>query len=273
MTTLPISATPDAPSAVPAGAPETLERQLAFERALVDISARFAAVTPEAVEGEIRRGLRALLDFLEVDRSTFFELTPEGHCVTLCSVAVAGIEPVPVGPLADVAPWYVQQILAGRTLAYPRLPEGLPPEAAAEAEYVRRVGMRANLTVPLRVGDKVRFGIAAGESAGYLSFGFVAWTGTLEQILQWTANRSGCQVQAGVSSPCNHRMLEQPSSSLASNRIAMLFSPNDFEPSFLSITSIKKGAAWCRSSVKNCMIEPCSSASTTTFRSDNSCMG
>ena len=155
------------------GAPtvaDTVERQLAFERTLVDISARFAAVSPGDVEEEIRRGLRALLGFLDVDRSTFFEVSEDGTLMTLCSVAVDGVEPLPSGPFSLALPWYIERLLAGDIIAMPRLPEGLPSEAGAEAAYARRIGMRANLTIPLRIGDRVRFGIAAGafrESRGW----------------------------------------------------------------------------------------------------------
>jgi transcriptional regulator with GAF, ATPase, and Fis domain len=146
-----------------------LEQQLAFERALVDISSRFAAVGAEEVEEEIRRSLGALLGFLDVDRSTFFEIREDGRLWTVCSTAVPGVEPLAPGPL-DAMPWYVAEVLAGRVLSFTSLPEGLPPEAAHEAEYARRVGMRANLTVPLRLSGEVRFGIAAGafrESRGW----------------------------------------------------------------------------------------------------------
>ena len=44
-------------------------------------------------------------------------------------------------------------------------PDDLPPEAAAEREYVTRIGLRSQLTIPLRVGG-------AGVGAiGFASFG------------------------------------------------------------------------------------------------------
>jgi transcriptional regulator with GAF, ATPase, and Fis domain len=150
-------------------ATEPLEDQLAFERALVEISARFAAVGADTVEEEIRRSLEALLGFLDVDRSTFFEISAEGRLLALCSAAVPGVEPLAPGAI-DAMPWYVEQVLAGHTLAFTRLPDNLPAAAQREAEYARRVGMRANLTVPLQLAGQIRFGIAAGafrESRGW----------------------------------------------------------------------------------------------------------
>ena len=153
-----------------ASAPDPLERQLAFERTLVDISARCATVTPEKLEDEIRSGMQALLGFLDVDRSTLFEVAEDHSLVVICSVAVEGVESLTAGPFSLGLPWYIDRLLAGETIALPRLPEGLPPEAATEIAYVARTGMRANLTIPLRIGDRVRFGIAAGafrESRGW----------------------------------------------------------------------------------------------------------
>jgi transcriptional regulator with GAF, ATPase, and Fis domain len=138
------------------------ERQLAFERELVDISARVAMAPPGALEAEIARSLGALLGFLEVDRCTFQEFLPGDETMVLCSVAVPGLAPVPLGPLRLDVRWYLAELRAGRSVAIPRLPEGLPPEAVSEAEYARASGMRANLSVPLRVAGDIRFAIAAG---------------------------------------------------------------------------------------------------------------
>jgi transcriptional regulator with GAF, ATPase, and Fis domain len=149
---------------------EELERQLEFERALVEISARVASAAPEALEAEIARGLTALLAFLDVDRSTFFEFLAGDEAFVLCSVAVPGVQAIPRGPFRIPMRWYLGELRAGRAVVMPRLPEGLPREAADEASHARDIGMRANLSVPLRLGAEVRFAIAAGafrESRGW----------------------------------------------------------------------------------------------------------
>jgi len=141
---------------------DALGRELDFERALVDMSARVASAGPSDLVGEIARALEALLGFLDVDRSTFFEFLPADQTEVLCSVAVAGVQAMPRGPFPAQMHWYLGELRAGRSIAVPRVPEGLPPDAAREAEYARSIGMRANLSVPLRVGGQVRFAIAAG---------------------------------------------------------------------------------------------------------------
>ncbi len=145
-----------------AAAEDALGRELDFERALVDMSARVALAGAHELDAEIARALEALLGFLEVDRSTFFEFLPGGATAVLCSVAVPGVETVARGPFPSELGWYLAELRAGRAIALTRLPEGLPPEAAREAGHARSIGMRANLSVPLRVGGRVRFAIAAG---------------------------------------------------------------------------------------------------------------
>jgi len=157
------------PASEPGLGPEAhaarLADQLAFERALADISARFAAVVPsvEAVEAEIVRGLRELIDFLGVDRASLLEVVEDGCVAARCAAAREGVTPLPLGhDLSRALPWYAGEVVAGRRIVLPRLPEGLPPEAEAERRYSAEVGMRGNLTLPIAIGKTVRFAIAAG---------------------------------------------------------------------------------------------------------------
>jgi transcriptional regulator with GAF, ATPase, and Fis domain len=141
----------------------TLEERLAFERLLADLSARFANVPGDRLEDEIEDSLRKLVEFLGFDRSSFLGFSADGSRLdALCSAAVDGVEPLPRGPLPLQADWYVRELRADRVVAVRSLPEDLPPEAAAEAEYARRTGMRSNLTVPLRVGGRLVGAIAFG---------------------------------------------------------------------------------------------------------------
>jgi FixJ family two-component response regulator/signal transduction histidine kinase len=135
--------------------------RLGFEPFLADLSARCANVSPEGMIPEIEGALGRLAESLGYDRCTYSEFAPDGTLYILCSAARAGSEPLPRGPFGADLPWLVGELRAGRTIALSELPDGLPPEAAAEAEYVRRIGLRSHLSVPLRVGGRV---------AGALSF-------------------------------------------------------------------------------------------------------
>ena len=48
--------------------------------------------------------------------------------------------------VASLLPWLAAQVRAGRTLALSSLPEDLPAEAKAEAEFVTAIGLRSHLT-------------------------------------------------------------------------------------------------------------------------------
>jgi transcriptional regulator with GAF, ATPase, and Fis domain len=140
----------------------SIQEQLAFERMLAEIAARFASVPPEAVEAEIAAGMRRLIDFLGFDRSTLIEVLPDsGRLISLCSATVPGIEPIARGEM-PAFPWYVRQLASGRPVAQTDLPESLPADALLEREFCARTGLRSNLTVPLRCQGEVRYCLAIG---------------------------------------------------------------------------------------------------------------
>ena len=146
-----------------APADPSLAERLTFERLLTDLSVRFANVPGDRVETEIERALRELIAFLGFDRSTFFEFAADGSMITLCSVAIPGVELVPVGTaFGKELTWYAGELRADRVVLKRSLPDDLPAEAIAEAEHVRRVGMRSNLTIPLSVGGRVIGALAFG---------------------------------------------------------------------------------------------------------------
>ena len=72
----------------------------------------------------------------------------------LCSVAREGIETTPVGP-DPTLPWYLGELQAGHLVVAAAIPDDFPPEAEVEIEYCRRIGLRSNLGIPLRVGGRV----------------------------------------------------------------------------------------------------------------------
>jgi GAF domain-containing protein len=113
---------------------------LAFERMLADLSARFANVPAEKVEFEIQVAQTILRQFLGFDRSTFGELKEDGPLVVLSSTAVEGLEPTPQGPLPSQLSWFLAKLRAGEIFVVQSPNHDLPPEAAAEAEYIQRTG-------------------------------------------------------------------------------------------------------------------------------------
>ena len=64
-----------------------------------------------------------------------------------------GVEPLLPGPIPAWGDWFVRELRSGRTIVI-RSYEDFPPQAAAAAEYYRRVGLRYQLVIPLPVGDR-----------------------------------------------------------------------------------------------------------------------
>ncbi len=155
------SARPDAQSKPrPDAADLSLAERLAFERLLGDLSALFADLPADRVIDEIARALGRLVDFLGFDRCTFGEFVNEdGAFEVLCSVARSGIETTPRGRGLSL-PWYLRELQAGRIVVLADIPADFPAEAAAEIEYCRRIGLRSNLGIPLRVAGRVIGAIA-----------------------------------------------------------------------------------------------------------------
>jgi len=140
---------------------------LAFERLLAELIAIFVDLPGERVEQEIEAAMRRLLRFLEFDRCGFAEISAvDGSVTMLCSVAVDGVQLVPLGRFPEQLQWYVKTMRAGKMIVMHELPDDLPPEAVAERAYVESTGMRSHLSIPLRVGGRLfgAIGFAAFRS-------------------------------------------------------------------------------------------------------------
>jgi PAS domain S-box-containing protein len=127
---------------------------LAFERLLANLSVRLANASGDQVEVEIRGTLKQILEFLDFDSCTFTEFTTDGGINVLCSVAVEGREPFPVGPVPVPLDWFADQTRAGKIVAL-QSHDDLPPEAIGEAEYFRRSGLRSYLRIPAAAGGRI----------------------------------------------------------------------------------------------------------------------
>ncbi len=136
---------------------DDLEERLRFERLLTDLSATFINQPSDRIEGVIENSLKMLVEFLGNDRSTLVRLTEDPkHILVTHSVAAAGIEPFPLGPLADDRlPWFIGQFRSGTTVFARRLPEDLPPEAGKERRYCKAHGIQSNVAIPLKAGGVV----------------------------------------------------------------------------------------------------------------------
>ena len=139
----------------------SLEELLEFERLLFELSVRFANVPADRVVAAIESALMQLVRFLGFDRSAFWEFIDQEQQHFLCSVAMEGVEPPPLGPIPADLVWCAKELRAGRTVVI-RSDKDIPAEAAAAAEYNRRAGIRSVLVIPLPVDGRVVAAIGFG---------------------------------------------------------------------------------------------------------------
>ena len=155
-----------------------LDERSAFERAVADIAARFAAVDLGDLDDRIVESQRQLCGLLEVDRSWLWE--PHGDLFTCTHLWSRDDIQAPV-PLPDALearehlPWLLSQVEAGHIVAVSRIDDVPSPP---DRESLRRIGTQSTITVPLSVGSKL---------IGILSFGTLrserTWSGyTLEGL-------------------------------------------------------------------------------------------
>ena len=123
-----------------------VSEQHKFERFLTELSATFVKVPPSEVDANISSALQRIVEFLGIDRSGFGELTPDGYRI-LQSYELPGIPPSPRVILEQTFPSFAKLLVKGDAF---RMPEDLPPDAEAERAYCNEVGLKSNLTIPLK---------------------------------------------------------------------------------------------------------------------------
>jgi FixJ family two-component response regulator/signal transduction histidine kinase len=126
-----------------------------FEDLAAELSMQLGNASSQDIAVEVGAALRRLVEFLGYDRATYAELSADGYIMVRWSAAREGIDAHPHGMFGQELRWFTAELRAGRVVALPDLPDCLPAEATEEAAYVRRMGLRANLSIPLRIGGRV----------------------------------------------------------------------------------------------------------------------
>ena len=139
-----------------------LERLLAFEELLSDLSSRFVNLSPDAVDSEIESALRRVCEPLGIDFSVLWQWSAlDPTVITPTHVYVAPQETRSGEPIRQESfPWVESEIRAGRTVVLPSR-ESFPPEGAVDREGAIRLGILSNLTIPLAMGGEPPVGALA----------------------------------------------------------------------------------------------------------------
>jgi len=138
-----------------------LYTQLQFEALLVEISTFFINLPADRINGEIEAAQRRVCEFLDLDRSTLFQV-PEGDPKTLLLTHIYQPEGSRVPPermsVKEFFPWTLQKSLCGETVTISKMTD-LPAEAGRDLESFRLYGTRSVVVVPLSVGKGQVFGL------------------------------------------------------------------------------------------------------------------
>jgi signal transduction histidine kinase len=133
-----------------------LEERLRFETLLAEQSAAFSGLASADVDREIERALRRIVDFLDVDRGSLAEFSPDSRSARIThSWEAEGVAPAPPALSLAAFPWVVARLLAGKLVRFSRLEELPEPDAAVDRRTYLSLGVRSQIEVPLRVGGTV----------------------------------------------------------------------------------------------------------------------
>ncbi len=137
-------------------AKETLKERLEFESLLSDLSARFVNLPPEAVDREIERSLKAILDSFQVDRAGLVRVIPEKKLFLVTHAVYSdNVPPVPAGvehPLS-IHPWASCKLIQKQEIvAFTRI-DDLPPEADEDKKTWAEWGIRSGVNIPVLIGE------------------------------------------------------------------------------------------------------------------------
>jgi len=142
----------------------TLAEQLAFEKNLATLSARFMLIPSGRVDEQIAETVRNLAETLDVDRVGVFEFSEDGFQIFAKQFySVQDIPPVPQQVDLHRMNWFRGEVVAARTVHFSDLVE-LPESAQAEKAYLASQGIRAGVLIPFMVG---------GTAQGLLTMGMV----------------------------------------------------------------------------------------------------
>jgi transcriptional regulator with GAF, ATPase, and Fis domain len=138
-----------------------LDEPLRLERLLAEISTFFINLPTDRIDSEIEVAQRRVCDFLDLDRSSLFQV-PEGEPETLLQTHYyqpPGSRIPPEGmSLKEFFPWALQKVLGGETITISKMTD-LPAEAGRDQETFSLYGTRSVVVLPLSVGRRNVIGL------------------------------------------------------------------------------------------------------------------
>jgi FixJ family two-component response regulator/signal transduction histidine kinase len=141
---------------------KTLNGSIApFERMLAELSARFVNLPADQVDDAIDDALRRIAALIGADRGQQIRFSSSGEATITHSGALGDAPAVPSLVVTDFYPWGMRCLRDGHRIVIPDV-DAMPAEAAVDRARFQRIGVKANLSVPLRVAGRVEGAIAFG---------------------------------------------------------------------------------------------------------------
>jgi formate hydrogenlyase transcriptional activator len=140
---------------------QVLEERLQFETLLAEISARFINLPSDQVESEIEDVQRLICEFLEIDRSTVWQVSKEDPGQLLLAHLQHpsdSLSPPERMNAQDFFPWVSEKVFSGETVSFSKLTD-LPAVAEQDRENFLTYGTKSDVLIPLSVGDGPVFGV------------------------------------------------------------------------------------------------------------------
>lgn len=140
-----------------------LQEKLQLQELISNTSAILINLPAHQIDSQIDQGLKRIVEFLGIDRSSFGEFSAEtGDIFVTHSYAAPDIEPYPKVLLASLLPWYANRLHSGEVF-FIENPADLPETAIHERAYCAQSGLKSQLTIPFSVGGNMLCAIGFGS--------------------------------------------------------------------------------------------------------------
>ena len=133
-----------------------LNERLRFETLLSELSAVFSGLPGFEIDYEVTRGLRRIVDFLEVDRASLVKFSDDRQLAqTTHSWTADGIAQAPSAIALDQIPWTSARLRSGVAVRFSTLDELPGEEAALDRRTYGALGIKSRVEIPLMIGATV----------------------------------------------------------------------------------------------------------------------
>lgn len=139
-----------------------IDEKLKFEMLISDLSAKFSSIKEEDIENEIEEGLRMIVKFLNLDRSTLFSLSEEeSQFIGRYSFARKGLPLIKTKLGAELFPNIFSLLLKNEIISFYTYND-LPGEFEKDIQSFKSYQLAAGFIVPITFDQKIKYALAGG---------------------------------------------------------------------------------------------------------------